>query len=213
MPELTYEMRGPRGVRHAVTDFLRVELPRRIEACREAWGLSADDLPLPVSDPEDARRDGYIEHEPKAIDRWPLIAVTSGRRSQRGVDFDDDGAPIYRATYPVRVYSWVRDAGWDATQDMRDDMATAIQIAVLSHTTLHSPGGSLQIVPSTLLVDFSSVQPVKGDRFVAGSFVGFDVHATETLTDRLALPGEQPRDTVSDVTVTGAVLPPHPALL
>jgi hypothetical protein len=212
MASLTYEMRGPRGVRHAMSDFLRLELPRRIVACRAAWGLDDDALPIPVSKPDDARADAYFEREPKAIDRWPLIAVTSGRRTQKGVDFDDDGSPVYRATYPVRVYSWVRHEGFDATQDMRDDMATAIQIALLSHVDLHSPGARLSIVPASMVVDFSDVSPVKGDRFVAGSYVGLDVNATETLTDRLALPGEQPRDTVSGVDVSGAQFPPHPAL-
>lgn len=212
MPTLSYEMRGPRGIRHSLSEFLRLELPRRIVACREAWALEDEQLPLPVSAPNDPRTDAYFEREPKAVDRWPLVAVTSGRRTQRGVDFDDDGAPIYRATYPARVYSWVRDEGFDRTQDMRDDLATAIQIALLSHVDLHSVGSRLQLVPSSLVVDFSDVVAVKGDRFVAGSYVGLDVHATETLTDRLALPGEQPRDTVSGVDVSGAQLPPHPAL-
>lgn len=211
MPDV-YEMRGPAGIRSSVTEFLRLELPRRIVACRAAWGLDASRLPLPVSDPEDPRRDAYLDREPAAIDRWPLIAVTSGRRAQRGVDSDPvDGSPIYRATYPVRVYSWVRDAGFDATQDQRDNLATAVQIAVLSHVHLRSPGRRLSVNPSTLVVDFSAVTPVKGERFVAGSYVGFDLHAVETLTDRLALPGEQPRDTVSSVEVTGVPLP-HPAL-
>lgn len=208
-------MRGPRGVRHAVTGFLRAELGRRIEACREAWDLLDHELPAPVSAPDDPARDAFLEREPAAIDRWPLIAVTSGRRTQRGVDLADDGDPQFRATYPLRVYSWVRSEGWDATQDLRDDLATAVQVTVLSDLRLGTDW--LVAAPSTLVMDFSSVQKVKGDRFVAGAYVGFDVHAVETLTDRLALAGGAVRDTVARVGASGllddgSLIPPHPAL-
>lgn len=214
LPSLTYEMRGPRGVRHAVTNFLRANLPRHIEACREAWDLLDEELPIPASHPDDPRKDAYFEREPAAIDRWPMIAVTTGRRTQRETDRDpDDGSPVARATYQLRVYSWVRAEGWDETQDMRDDLATAVQVCLLSHVTLDSIDGRLQIAPSTLTVDPSDVVKVQGDRYVAGSFVGVELHAVETLTDRLSLPGAQPRDTVQTVIVDGEVLPAHPALL
>ncbi len=212
-PALTYEMRGPRGVRHAVAEFLRVRLPQHIVGCRLAWDLLDEELPIPVSAPDDPKADAYFAREPGDIDRWPLIAVTNGgRRTQSEVDRDDDGSVVYRAVYPLRVYSWVKTEGFDATQDMRDDMATAVQIALLSHIHLDSIGDRLSLLPSTLTVDFSAVAAVKGDRFVAGSYVGVSVAATETLTDRLALPGAQPRDTVTTVTAEGSVLP-HPALL
>jgi hypothetical protein len=213
MAGLTYEMRGPAGIRHAVCEFLRADLPRRAEACRDAWDLLDEELPLPVDDPNDPKRHGYFAREPAAIDRWPLIAVTSGRRSQREFDRDDDGSPVFRATYPVRVWSWVRDSGFDATLDLRDNLMTCIQVAVLSNVTLGSVGGRLQMTPASLVADPSQVRKVEGDRFVAGSFVGFDLVALETLTDRLALPGAQPRDTVRVVTAESDVLPPHPALL
>ncbi len=210
------EMRGPRGVRHATSDYLRAELSRRIDACRLAWDLLDHELPHPVSAPDDPARDAYFEREPASVDRWPLIAVTSGRRTQRGFDLTDSGDPQVRATYPLRVYSWVRDTGWDRTQDLRDDMATAVQIAVLADLRLGTDW--LVVAPSTLVVDFSAVQKVQGDRFVAAAYVGFDVHAAETLTDRLALAGGDVRDTVARVEADGllddgSLIPPHPALL
>lgn len=206
------EMRGPSGVRLGVCEFLRAVLPGHLEGCRVAWGLSEKQLPTPASFPEDPRRDAYYDREPRAIDRWPLVAVTSGRMTQRATDFSAEGDAIYRSTYPIRVYSWMRAAGFDETQRMRDDFGTAIRIAFLAHINLADMSGRFAVVPSTVVLDFSDVAPVKGDRFVAGSYVGFDLHVAETLTDRLALPGEQPRDTVSVVNVTGSVLPPHPAL-
>jgi hypothetical protein len=210
---LTYELRGPAGVRAVVCDFLRGNLPLFAQACRDAWDVPDEELPVPVSDPRDPKRDAYFAREPAAIDRWPMIAVTSGRRTQRETDRDGSGGIVFRATYATRVYWWVKDAGWDATVEQRDNLGTAIQVALLSRLSMGSVGARLQIVPSTLIFDPSVIAKVQGDRYVAGGFIGFDINATETLTDRLALPGEQPRDTVAAVSATGAVLPPHPALL
>lgn len=206
MPTDPTELRGPAGVRADVTAFLRAHLPAHIDGCRYAWGLPAARLPAPANVPEDNRIDAYLDHEPAALDRWPLVAVTTGRRTHRAVDFSDDGSPLYRAMYPIRVYSWVRDEGYEATADQRDNLGTAVSVTVLSHINLGS-SGRMRVDPGTVVVDFSDVTPVKGDRFVAGSYVGFDLHVEETLTDRLAMPAQQPRDTVSSVIATGEVLP------
>lgn len=200
-----FELRGPAGIRTALAGFYRQWLPVHAPACREAWGLTDAQLPVPASVPDDPRADGYFDRQPPALDRWPLLAVTSGRRSHSETDRGDDGSPIYRALYPIRVYVWVRAGGMDPTQLMRDNLGSAVAVTTLAHTNLGT-AGALALEPSSLAVDFSDVSPVKGDRFVAGAYVGFNVHATETLTDRLALPGQQPRDTVSGVTVTGIPL-------
>lgn len=207
------EMRGPRQVRHAVSEFLRSDLPVRIPRLRVIWDLL--DAELPVPDPSrDPKLDAYVPREPSALDRWPLIAVTSGRLTGRKVDTNDVAEPQYGVRYPIRVFSWVRSEGWETTQDMRDDMATAVRIALLSRPLLLAGTGlDLRVDESTLTTDFSEVTPVKGERFVAGSYVGFDLQATETLTDRLAFPNGGQRVTVSDVTTTGSTLPVHPALL
>ena len=203
------EMRGPVGVRSQITAYLRDALPVRLLAVREAWGLADVELPLPVDDPGDPKADAYFNREPTALDRWPLVAVTSGRVSQRAVDFDLDFSSVYQSTCPIRVYSWVNAGGRDDAQVMRDNFATAVRVAVLSDVQLGS-NGDLSLTPSSLVMDFSDVSKVKGDRFVAGSYVGFDVSFAETLTDRLAAPGAQPRDTVSTVTASSSVLPPTP---
>lgn len=212
VPDLSSELRGPRAVRGALGEFYRVFLPVHGEACRAYWSLSDAELPLPVSKPDDPRVDAYYDRMPEAIDRWPLLAVTTGRAVQRGaVDHEYDGSLVYRTTYPVRVYAWVKDEGFDATQNMRDDLATVVRITTLAHTRF-AGSGVLELIPSTVVTDFSELTKVKGERYVAAAYVGFDVVATETLTDRLALPAEQPRDTVSTVNVTAGPLPPIPAL-
>lgn len=202
------ELRGPNGVRTAIRDHLRVVLQPHVEACREAWGLSEEQLPLPANEPSDPRLDGYFDREPDAIDRWPLLAVVSGRFTQVADDFDLDGEPVYRSTCPVQVFSWLKATGREETLRMRDDFATALRAALLSHINLGSDG-QLALVPSTMVTDFSDVVAVRGDRFVGGSYVQFEVRILETLTERLAMPGSGPRDTVTHVSAdVGPMVPP-----
>lgn len=201
-----FELRGPAGIRTALADFYREWLPQHAPACRAAWGLSDAELPVPASVPEDRRRDAYLDRSPAALDRWPVLAVNSGRRSHTESDRADDGSPIYVATYPIRIYSWVRAGGQEATALMRDNLASAVAVTTLAHAALGT-AGALALDHGSLVLDFSDVSAVKGDRFVAGSYVGFNVRATETLTDRLAVPAQQPRDTVSGVNVLGVPLP------
>jgi hypothetical protein len=200
------QMRGPFAVRHDVISFLRLWLPDHIEAFSTAHGLAAGRVPVPVDD-ADPKKDAYFDREPAAVDRWPMVYVDSGRRTTRAMDFTDDGSVQYFCTYPIRVFCWVKDEGWDRTIDMRDDLATCLQITFLAHTDLGS-AGRLELVPSTVVTDYSRIEKVTGDRYVAGAYVGFTLNAVETLTDALAMPQHPERDTVSTVNVTGIVMPP-----
>jgi hypothetical protein len=205
------EFRGPQGVRDQITGFLRAAVPAHAAAALEAWGLTAAQLPTPVDNVDDPRADGYFDREPAALDRWPLIAVTSGRRTQKAIDTDLDLTGVasitYRCLYPVRIYAWVRDGSHDLVVDQRDNLATVIATAVLAQPGLGTTG-DLEADLKTIVLAPSDVSPVKGDRFVAGAYVGFDCYAIETLSDRLALPGAPERDTVSGVTAAAGVLPP-----
>lgn len=211
---LAPELRGPVAMRSAITDCLRAWLPVHLEACRSAWGLTADQLPAPKSVPDDPREDAYFNRPIDNIDRWPMLSVTHGTRSQRrtprgSVDFEEDGSLVSRGVYPIRVYSWVKAAGRDDTLAMRDNFITALHLTLASHMNLETRW--LDIDPSSFTQDYSDIDKVTGDRFVAGAYVGFDLAATETLTDRLTLPGGQPRDTVSVVNATGHPLSESPA--
>lgn len=214
MTSLAPELRGPAAVRAGVAGFLRAALPVHLEACRGAWGLSEAQLPAPVSNPTEdplLGPDAYFARPIDTIDRWPMVSVTHGRatraRARGSVDFNDDGDPVTTTVYPMRVYSWVRAVGRDEVIDMRDNFIAAVQVALASHVDLGT-NGWLRLDPRSLAVDFSEVDKVKGERWVAGAYVGFDLSATETLTDRLALPEGYPRDTVSGVNASGTPLPP-----
>jgi hypothetical protein len=203
------EMRGTRGFRIIVAEQLRARLPAHIEAGRAAWGLTAEQLPMPVSAPDDPRQDAYFAREVEVLDRWPLIAVASGRLTQRATDFTDDFDERFRAVVPMRVFAWVRAEGRDEVQDIRDDFATCVRACLLADPQLGTAGDAL-LDPTSLLVDPSRPDKVKGERWIAGAFIGFDLAIGETLTDRLAHPGEQPRDTVSTVTASSSLVPSTP---
>lgn len=197
------EMRGPRAVRAAAAACVLAALPPRLAAARAAWGLTVEQLPDPAL---------VLPHVPDNLDhRVPLVAVNSGRMTTRPIDFTAVGDPVYRSTYPVRIYAWVKHEGHEECQSMRDDFGTVLRLTVLSQLTLATDGW-ITVAPETVVMDFSEVEHVKGDRFIGGVYVGFEVRATETLTDRLAAPGEGPRATVAAVNVAARILPPHPAL-
>lgn len=201
------EMRGTRGARLLVATYLRVVLPEHIVAARLAWNLTDEQLPIPVSS-VDPKLDAYFPREVEVLDRWPLIAVASGRLAQRATDFTDDFEERYRSTVPMRVFGWVRHEGREEVQDVRDDFATCIRAALLADPTLGTDDALLD--PTSMIVDPSRPDKVKGERWIAGAYIGFDLAIGETLTDRLAHPGEQPRDTVSLVSASPSILPDQP---
>lgn len=200
------ELRGPAGVRLAVAEFSRLWLPQHAAAAAEAWELDPVLVPVPLSAPGEPRRDAYLPREPAAIDRWPLLSVTTGRRTSAPIDQNDDGEVQIQSIHQTRVYLWVKAAGWNATMDMRDNLATVAQAMFLAHNNLDGDG-TMRIMVKTMMTDYSTVEPVKGERFVAGAFVGFDLAVVETLTDRLAMPGGGRRDRVARVSADAA---PHP---
>jgi hypothetical protein len=189
---MTLAMHGPRPVRHAIRDFLFVEFPKTIIALRAELGLEDDQLPLPDGP------DSYLPREVENLDRFPLLAVSVGRGATGHVELLDGGRSLYRTTYDVQVFDWIRGEGWNETQDMRDDHGTALRLTLLRNQTF---GGreDMVLVESTMVQEFSEVQPVKGDRFVAGSFVGFSVQVDEVL---IPINASQ-LSTVEEVAVTG----------
>jgi len=166
------DFRGPSNARRAVADYLRgPALQRTLERLRADWQLDEADLPA---------ADVVSQVEPAALDRFPLIAVTSGgQRRLRRVDLLPD-ADVFSATYPVRVYVWVRESGRERVVDVRDDLATAVMVSLVEDVTLGR--SDMRVEDGAMSVEPSDVTPVHGDRFVAGAYVGFDLTVEEQLT-------------------------------
>ena len=203
MTDLT--MRGPKLLRHLTCDWLKAEVPGRFPVLRQAWQLDEEQLPLPVR---------YDPHPPRALDEFPIVAVVSGQRTSRpSGDRSALGEAQWTVETPMRVFGWVRAREYAPTADLRDDFISALEVCVKAVPTMRGVGGgNVVILSTTVVTDFSDVEAVKGDRHIAGGYVGFTIRATETLSDSLAYPVVQPGRTVSSVTVQGAVLPTADAL-
>lgn len=202
-------MRGPKALRHHLAAWVEADIKMRFPHLRELWGLDEQSLPLP------ARID---PHEPGTLDVFPVVSVVTSRHTVRpAIDISEAGGAQWQVTYPVRIFAWVRAEGVGPTQDLRDDYLTALQIAVLSRRSFGGFGGgnlALLVDPTrdAVTVDFSGVEAVKGDRHIAGGYLGFSVRATETLGSEVAHPESPQGLTVASVNVQGAVLPTRPAL-
>jgi hypothetical protein len=174
-------MRGPHTVRTALSLFLSIEVPRQVAIARTQWSLDAYQLPVPVR---------YDAYEPYALDKWPLMGVTVS--SADGFTLNDMDALAqrkYRATYRVRLFTWVRTPlnslevpftpEYDETLRLRDDLAACVRAALLQTSGLGDD--ALMWDESTLVEEYSEATPVKGDRFVAGVTHTLSVQVDETL--------------------------------
>lgn len=197
---MTFTMRGARDASEIVTDFLKVQVPIQVEALKTEWGLNDTELILPKK---------YYPHEPPALDRWPVLAtVVNDDRIIRRMDYGSSADETnYMWSYAMRVFVWCNSKGMDAVQNQRDDLTTLVRILLLSEPSLGS-GGRAYVEETTMSTSFSDVTPVKGERYVAGAFIAFDMRLEETLGYLTA----QTRNTVQEVYVEGQLLPVHPAL-
>lgn len=169
---MTLTMRGPHQARVAVASYLEAVFSKVLQGLRNEWRLTVEELPDPVQ---------YLPHEPTTLDRWPTIAVvTDVEVVTRRVEHTAEGGE-YETTYPMEVYSWVNTTGQVACLEQRDNMATAVRIALLAGVTLGRREKDMVVNEATFRQSFSDIQPVKGERFVAGSYSGFDLLATEQL--------------------------------
>lgn len=202
-------MHGPALGRHVIKDYLEVALPLALADLRAEWVMTAEALPDPVL---------YSPREPDTLDRWPTIAVTTGiEATTRRIEHDDGGGE-FLTQYPIEVYCWVNAPGRGAAQDMRDAMATAMKVVLLGNPTFDRPAQDMLLNESTFEQRYSDIQPVKGERFVAGAMSTFDLSVVEHLGPY----GSQPSSaTVDRVLVRGysegwsttgiTAFPEHPA--
>lgn len=182
-PPLT---RGATVVREQLLAFYRARLPIALAASRVAWGLTLEDLPNPVR---------YSAYEPLAIDdRIPLLAVAVAR-SNRYTRLDEGE---YQARYFCTVYGWLKADEYEPPQRIRDDYADVLTSLLLDTPSLGAGGGT-RFEETTLEVNYSDAAKVKGDRWLTGVSLAFQVVHTENLR-RVEL------GTVEQATVEATVL-------
>lgn len=196
-------MHGPHFAKKYVNDYLKTDIPVRIIDYRNGWNLDDQTLPTPEE---------FITHEPLAIDAWPTIitvAISTSQLDRIGFDGPD---PLYRVRYAMRTYVWVRTEFAEEVTIMRDRLTTVIRAALLDYPCLKAfdtrDSFKVMIDESSVREEFSDITLLKGDRMMAGAYVGYNMEIDEVVS-------RKPIGTVAEIQLeveTAAVAEELPAL-
>lgn len=170
-------MQGPQFAKRYVTDYLENDMPSRLIRYRNGWNL--DDYVLP-------KPELYLTYEPIALDHWPtIITVVISTNSFNRSGYIGAGNPLYRVSYSMRTYVWVKTEGSEAVTDMRDRLTTVMRSALLDYPNLQACDASGEANPeideSTLREEYSDLTLIKGDRVLAGAYLGYDLSLNEAV--------------------------------
>ena len=171
-------MSGSRTAKQFVTNYLAADLPSRLVNYRNYWNLTADQLPDPVM---------YANYEPFALDRWPtIITLVMGTDSIERVGYSGVGEPQLHVAYDMRTYVWIRATGTQVVTDQRDNLTTVVREALMDHPSLSAYDTDVPCSPKidegTIVEQFSDLTLIKGERLLAGSFIGYTLTLDETIT-------------------------------
>jgi small nuclear ribonucleoprotein (snRNP)-like protein len=170
-------MQGPQFAKQYVTNYLQKDIPNRLTRYRNGWAV--DDYTLP--DPE-----LYLNYEPIALDTWPtVITVAISTNSFDRVGYVDGGNPLYRVSYSMRTYVWVKTEGSAEVTTMRDRLTTVLRSALLDYPNLQlcdtSEDIHAEIDESNIREEYSDLTLIKGDRVLAGAYIGYDLSLNEVV--------------------------------
>ena len=169
-------MNGAHYAKKYVNEYLKIDIPSRLIDYQNGWAVDNEQLPPPEQ---------YILHEPLALDRWPsLITTVLSTNEMERIGFDS-GDPLYRVSYSMRTYVWVRDEGSEACTLMRDRMTTIVRSALLDYPCLRAYDARTSfravIDESTIREEFSDITLLKGDRVMAGSYIAYTLQIDEVV--------------------------------
>lgn len=175
-------MSGPRLAKNYVSNYLANDLPPRLITYRNEWNLSSSQLPDPKL---------YLTYEPFTLGKWPTVislVMDTQSMTKQGYGYDYD--PNYQVKYSMRSYIWVRATGEQVVTEQRDNLSTVVREALLDNPSLRAYDTTVPCYPKvdegTMREEFSELTLVKGERFLAGAFIAFDLSLEETI-DHTAL--------------------------
>lgn len=175
-------MHGSHFAKSYVNSYLAVDLPVRLVSYRNGWNLDDVTLPSPVK---------YTTYEPIALDEWPtIITVAISMSNLERIGFDRNN-PLYRVNYNMRTYVWVRSDRSDSNYGpeeatlMRDRLTTVVRSALLDYPCLKAtdPRQTFKVMidESTVTEEYSDLTLLKGDRVMAGAYIGYDLSIDEIV--------------------------------
>lgn len=182
-------MDGPWTAKSFIRDYLAADVPERLNGYRNRWQLDDSRLPDPVL---------YAIYEPPALDQWPCIyTIQANAPSFERIDYTAVNDPVYRVTYNMRTYVWVRDFG-DVDNDLliahqvteaRDRLVAVVRSSLLDHPSmlktqnLYFPSldVDVRLDETTLTEEYSDITYVKGNRAIAGAYLGYEFACNEII--------------------------------
>lgn len=170
-------MHGAQWAKYYINEYLSKDIPNRLIAYRNGWNL--DDRELP--DPE-----LYLTYEPIALDHWPtIITVAISTDNFERMMLGAQGDPLYRVHYSMRTYVWAKTEGSEAVTLMRDRLTTVLRSSLMDRPCLNGYDmgfdTDVRIDESTLREEFSDLTLIKGDRVLAGAYLGYDLMLNEVI--------------------------------
>jgi hypothetical protein len=175
-------MEGPWEAKKFVTQYLKLDIPERLVKYRNYWQLDDERLPTPEL---------FLSHEPLGLDHWPTITtIQMGTSKLERVDYINFSAdPVYRVTYNLRTYVWVRGIGPEEVTETRDRLTAVVRSALLDHPSMvrseekwfPSINVESRLDETTMKEEWSDLTYVKGDRIVAGAFIAYEFSLNETI--------------------------------
>lgn len=169
-------MHGPHSAKAFVTNYLRDDLPNRLVSYRNGWNLDDITLPTPAQ---------YLNYEPVGLDEWPsIITAAMSMTGMERAEFDRNN-PTYRVTYNMRTYVWVKTEFPELATLMRDRLTTVVRSALLDYPCLRAadPRNTFQVMidEGSIREEYSDLTLLKGDRVLAGSYVGYELTMNEIV--------------------------------
>lgn len=180
-------MQGAHLAKSFVTKYLESDIPSRIDNYRYGrlvgtkWNVDNETLPEPVT---------FLSYEPVALDRWPMVITVAISASNfvRG-DYTATRDPIYNVTYSMRTYVWARATGTEECTIMRDRLVTVVRAALLDYPCLRAnkPEEYLEVMidDTTMREEYSDLTPIKGERYLAGAYVSYDMVVREIVARKI----------------------------
>lgn len=170
-------MQGSHSAKQYITTYLQQDIPTRLIKYRNGWGADDAILPTPAE---------YLTYEPLALDAWPsIITVAINAKSFSRIEYDGSTMdPLYRVAYGMRTYIWVRTEGSYESTLMRDRLTTVIRSALLDYPCLSRVDAvrEARVEETTMSEEYSDLTLLKGDRVLAGAFIGYDLLLDEVIT-------------------------------
>jgi hypothetical protein len=169
-------MFGAQFAKSFVSQYLSSDVPSRLIRYRNGWSLDDITLPAPID---------YLTYEPLALDAWPIIiTVAINAKSFDRLGFDGSSMdPRYRVRYGMRTYVWVRTEGSEEATLMRDRLTAVVRSALLDYPCLQriDNGNQAFVEETTMSEEYSELTLLKGDRVLAGAYLGYDLLLDEVI--------------------------------